>query len=204
MRVPVGIRRFGRKNTQHRRLPFPASPNLRAAQVTAATFFEGVEPFPCARWRELEAYRPQILVGPASELQKLAERVQLGAVDVRSVDRVVFVVTQCGDSPISDVSRVVLWQAFGVPVYELLVGADGMRLAGECQAQEGWHAEPYATFSVSDNELVVQTFRQNALRTGLLGYIETAACPCGGDGVRLMNVEALGSRGIQRELAATA
>lgn len=204
MRVPVGIRRFSRKRTQHRRLPFAASPNLRAAQITATTPFDEVAAFPYERWRELETYRPRILVGPARGLQRLAEQIELGAVDVRSVDHVVFVLTECGDRPISDVSRVLLWQTFAVPVYELLVGADGTLLACECELQEGWHAQPYASFSVRDNELVVHAFRQTALRTGLLGSIETAACPCGRSGVRLMNIEAPGSKEMPRELAATA
>jgi hypothetical protein len=204
MRFPVGIRRFTRKSTEHRRLPFPASPNLRTAQVTATTSFDDVEAFPCERWRALETYRPRILVGPASDLQRLVERVELGTVDVRSVDHVVFVLTECGDRPISDVSRVVLWQTFGVPVRELLVGADGILLACECQAQDGWHPQPYATFSVSGNELVAHAFRHKGMRTGMLGYIEAAACPCGRPGTRPMNVKPLGREDIQRELAATA
>jgi hypothetical protein len=130
--------------------------------------------------------------------------VELGTVDVRSVDHVVFVLTECGDRPISDVSRVVLWQTFGVPVRELLVGADGILLACECQAQDGWHPQPYATFSVSGNELVAHAFRHKGMRTGMLGYIEAAACPCGRPGTRLMNVKPLGREDIQRELAATA
>ncbi|MGI8960373.1 MAG: hypothetical protein ACR2IV_11550 [Bryobacteraceae bacterium] len=192
MRVPASFRRFSRKRTQHRRLPFPASPNLRAAQVTAATFFDGVEPFSAERWGELEAYRPRVLVGPAEDLRKLAERVELGKIDVKSVDRVVFVLTDCGDKPLPDISRVLLWQAFGVPVYELLVGAAGILLACECEAQEGWHPQPYATFSLSHDEVVVDALRQQRLRTGLIGYIETALCACGRPGTRRMHTEAQG------------
>jgi hypothetical protein len=202
--MPVSIRRFSRRSTQHYRLPFPASPNLRAAQITAATSFEAVEPFPCERWGELETYRPRVLAGPAEELKRLAERVKLGTVDVKSVDRVVFVLTRCGDRPVSDTSRVVFWQAFGVPVYELLVGPQGMLLACECEAQEGWHAQPYANFSVSRGEVVIDALRQKRLRTGLLGYIETALCACGRPGIRVMHTETRGSNEIQPELAATA
>src|SRR5690349_25008401 len=114
MQVPTSIRRFSRRSTQHHTLPFPASPSLRAAQITAATFFDGVKPFPYERWGELETYRPSVLIGPTEDLKRLAGRVELGIVDVRSVDRVVFVLTQCGDRPLSDTLRVVLWQAFGV------------------------------------------------------------------------------------------
>ncbi|MGI9075336.1 MAG: hypothetical protein ACR2JB_29350 [Bryobacteraceae bacterium] len=204
MRVPASIRRFSRKSTQRHTLPFPACPSLRAAQVTAATFFDGVQPFPNERWGELETYRPSVLVGPAEDLKKLVERVRLGTVDVKSVDRVVFVLTQCGDRPVSDASRVVLWQTFGVPVYELLVGPRGMLLACECQAQEGWHVQPYANFSVSHGEVLVDALGQKTLRTGLLGYIETAVCSCGRAGMRVMHSEAQGSNEVWHELAATA
>jgi hypothetical protein len=204
MRIPVGIRRFRRNSTEHRRLPFPASRNSRAVQVTGATFFDDVATFPCERWRELEIYRPRVLVGPATELQRLAELVEIGTVDMSSVDCAVFVLTACGGKPVSDVLRVVFWQAFGVPVYELLVDGEGILLARECELQEGWHPQPYATFSVTDNELIVQALRKKARRTGLAGNIETAACPCGRPGARLLDIEALASREAQRELAATA
>jgi hypothetical protein len=204
MRVPVGIRRFKRKSTHPRRLPFPASPDVRAAQVTPTTFFEDIKAFSHERWRELEDYRPRILVGPATELRRLAEQVELGNLDVRSVDRAVFVLTACGGTPVSDVARVVLWQTFGVPVYELLVGAKDILLACECELQEGWHPQPYATFSLHENELLVHAFRQPAHGTGLLGKIESAACPCGRPGMRLTDIEALGPRELPRELAATA
>jgi hypothetical protein len=204
MRVPASIRRFSRKSTQRHTLPFPASPSLRAAQVTAATFFDGVQPFPHERWAELETYRPSILVGPAEDLTRLVERVRRGTVDVKSVDRVVFVLTQCGDRPVSDGLRLVLWQTFGVPVYELLVSTGGMLLACECEAQEGWHAQPYASLFVSQGEVLVDALRQKRLRTGLLGYVETAVCSCGRSGMRVMHAEAQGSNEVRRELAATA
>jgi hypothetical protein len=204
MRVPVGIRRFKRKSTHHRRLPFPASPDVRAAQVTPTTFFEDVEAFSYERWTELERYRPRILVGPATDLRRLAEQVELGTVDIRSVDRAVFVLTACGGTPVSDVARVVLWQTFGVPVRELLIGAEDILLACECELQEGWHPQPYATFSIHQNELLVHAFRQQARRTGLLGNIESALCPCGRPGMRLTDIEALGPRELPQELAATA
>lgn len=204
MRVPASIRRISRKNTQCYRLPFPASPTLRAAQISAATSFEGVEPFASGRWGELEIYRPSVLVGRSEDLTRLAEQVKLGAIDLKSVDRVVFVSTECGEKAVSDTLRVVLWQTFGVPVYELLVGPEGMLLAYECQAQEGWHAQPYANFSVSHGEVVIDALHQKRLRTGLLGYIETATCACGCPGMRVMHIQAHGSKEPRHELAATA
>ncbi|MFL6353311.1 MAG: hypothetical protein ACJ74Z_15885 [Bryobacteraceae bacterium] len=202
--MPASIRRFSRHRTQHHTLPFPASPNVRAAQITATTFFDRVELFPHERWGELETYRPQILVGPAADLKRLAEGVKVGAVNVKSVDRVVFVLTQCGDPPMADTLRVVFWQTFGVPVYELLIGVGGVLLACECEAQEGWHAQPYANFSVSHDEVYVDAVRQTRLATGLIGYLETSICACGRPGTRVMHRETQGSNEVRQELAATA
>jgi hypothetical protein len=204
MRVPASIRRFSRKSTQRHTLPFPASPSLRAAQVTATTFFDGVQPFPHERWAELETYRPSVLAGPAEDLTRLVERVRRGTVDVKSVNRAVFVLTKCGDRPVSDGLRLVLWQTFAVPVYELLVSTGGMLLACECEVQEGWHAQPYAKFSVSHGEVLVDAPHNKRLPTGLFGYIESAVCACGRPGMRVMHTEAQGSNEVRRELAATA
>ena len=50
----------------------------------------------------------------------------------------------------------------------------------------------------------MDTLRQKKLRTGLLGYIETAVCACGRPGMRVMHTEAHMSNEIRHELAATA
>lgn len=204
MRIPAKIRRLGRQRTRYCELPFPAGPDLRVAQITATTHFDRVSAFPPDQWHELETYRPQVLVGPAPELQKFIEWVKLGVVDFKSIDHAIFVLIECGDKPLSDMSRVVLWQTFGVPVYELFVGAGGVLLASECEAHEGWHVQPYASFSLSDEELVVKALSQKTHRTGLLGSIETAGCPCGRPGTRVLGIEALASRTGRYELAATA
>lgn len=204
MQLSVNLRRFSRKRTGHRRLPFPASPNLRIAQLAAVSSFDRVGAFPPERWQELEAYRPHALVGPAANLQRLAERVQLGTVELTTVDRAVFALTECGDMPLSDVARVILWQTFGVPVYELFIGADSNLLASECEAHEGWHAEPHVNFYVKQNELFVEVRGRTTVRTGLSASVETSTCACGRRGVRVVNVEASVARELSQELAATA
>lgn len=204
MQVPATIRRLGRQRKRPCELPFPVAPELRVAQITPTTPFDRVAAFGPDRWQELEAYRPQVLVGPVPELQKLVESVKLRVIDLKTLDHAILVLTQCGDKPLSDMSRVVLWQTFGVPVYEVFVAMGGVLLASECEAHEGWHVQPYAIFSLSDDELVVNAPSQKTIRTGLLGSIEIASCPCGRPGKRLMRVETLRSRTTQHELAATA
>ncbi|MGA8028288.1 MAG: hypothetical protein WB992_14185 [Bryobacteraceae bacterium] len=187
-----------------RKLAFPATPKLRIAQVTAALrLLEAAESFPPDRWSELENYRPQVLAGSAADLQQLAAGVRLGAIDLSSVDHAVFMFTQWRDGPMDDAFRVVLWQAFGVPVYEVLISPGGRVLASECEAYEGWHVEPHASFFVTDAELVWHAPGERGMRSGLTARIETEPCPCGQAGTRLVDLEAAGPR-IVRSLAATA
>lgn len=191
------------RNATRRRLPFPAASNLRVAQVAGGSFFAGVQAFWPQRWDELEAFRPQVLVGPATDLQRLAERMRLHTIDLKDVDRAIFVLTECGAKPLTDVLRVVLWQTFGVPVYELFMGGGGLLLASECELHEGWHVEPPAAFSVISDELIIDTPTRHRLRTGLTGYLENELCPCGRPGARVMDVKPRSSR-ASRQLAATA
>jgi len=174
MKVPVNIGRFRRQRARAR-LPFAVTPGLRVAQVTAGNPFERGETFPVERWHELQTYRPRVLIGSAADLHQLRERVEQGTADLTSVDDALFVPTVWGDRPISDVSRVMLWQTFGVPVYELFVGKGGTVIASECEAQEGWHIAQDATFSVTAGELSVSAPGQSAAHTGLTGHIEAVA-----------------------------
>ncbi len=205
IRIAGSIRRFRSQSSGRRKLPFPLAPNLRIAQVTAdVASFDSVEVFPRERWDELVRYRPRVLVGAAADFQQLAELSRIGALDLSTVDHVIFVLTECGHKPATDVLRVLLWQAFGVPVYELLIGVAGSLLASECEAHEGWHVETGAKFSRNGDELVVDALGRNPLRTGLRGVIETEPCPCGRAGSRLIDVELLRAPAVRRELAATA
>jgi hypothetical protein len=49
--------------------------------------------------------------------------------------------TRAGDPRITDADRRELWAAFGVPVFEQIVGERGELLAAECEAHEGLHIE---------------------------------------------------------------
>jgi|GEM_PF-1488605 len=190
IQLRANVRRFRPQSLGRRKLPFPATPGLRIAQITAAaSLFDLAGAFPPERWEELESYRPHVLLGAPADLEQLVERTRSLALDLSSVDHAIFVLTKCGNKPATDVLRVVLWQAFGVPVYELLVRGESLVLASECEAHEGWHVENGAAFSVIDGELVLNAARRNGVRTGLTGFIETEPCPCGRAGLRLMDVE---------------
>ena len=57
----------------------------------------------------------------------------------------------------SDVSRVTLWQGFGVPIFELYLGPDNGLLAAECGAHEGWHLEPGIDCWRYEDELILDS-----------------------------------------------
>ncbi len=204
LRISAHIRRFSPQHRSRRKLPFPAAPNLRLAQISpVAPVFDSAQSFSPDRWHELESYRPRALMGIASDLQRLAKQAELGVRDLTSVDYALFVLTECGHTPVSDVFKVVLWQTFGVPLYELYVGSGGMLLACECEAHEGWHIEPGTSFAVKGHELILEMPGSKPLHTGLAAKVEPDLCPCGRAGLRLMDIEALATPD-RRELAATA
>lgn len=185
-------------------LPFPAHPNVRIAQLTETPSFVGVQTFVPERWLELETFRPRVLVGYAGELQRLAERVDLGMLDLVCVDHAVVLLTPCGSKPLSDVLRVVLWQSFGVPVFELFVGPDKSLLAFECEAHEGWHLEPGVQLGAFEEELILDSPGNYGLRTGLRGRILEDTCPCGRETPRLMDIAAVRPSPLLRTLSASA
>src|SRR3954447_5429615 len=106
------------------KLPFPVSPKLRVAQLSPGPRFDAVSPFTPERWLELEAYRPRVLVGEGGALEGPLEQLQLGMLDLACVDRALVVLTRYRARPMSDISRVTLWQGFGVPIFELYLGPD--------------------------------------------------------------------------------
>lgn len=197
----MNVRRLSAPSLGRRRLPLVSASNLRVAQIAHSASFEGVRAFPSEEWVLLEEYRPRILVGDTADLHQLAQRVKSSLIDLSSVDHAVFALTYGGAEPLSDVMRVVLWQAFGVPVYELFIGRGGI-LAAECETHEGWHVEPGAAFRMDDGELLFDGFGARAVRTGLHASIETEPCPCGRTTPRITGVAVL--RTHSRRLAATA
>ena len=203
--IPTSLkpRRLATLGDSFRKLPFPASPKLRIAQVSSGECFDGVKQIEQPDWPELEGYGPRVLVGTGADLQKLAKWSDRGVVALTSLDHAIFVITICGQQPLSDVLRVVLWQTFGVPVYELYVASNGAIIAAECAAQDGWHIQQGAEFFHYSGELHVTVDKQT-IRTGLTAKIHAEACPCGLVGSRLTNIEKFQDLAVIHQLAATA
>ena len=205
MRHPAEIRRFRPQTKGRCKLPVAVPHQVRVAQVSSpATLFEGARYFSQTQENELQEYGPRILLGSSEDLLKLAEHVERRSLNLGKLDRAVFVLTDCRDAPLCDTVRVTLWQTFGVPVYELLLGGDGSLLAAECEAHEGWHIESGILFSSVQGQLWYSTRRGRSGGTGLTGDVEAQSCPCGRAGKRLMNIQMDFQDAVRRRLPVSA
>jgi hypothetical protein len=120
------------------------------------------------------AYRPAAIAGTWPCLEALlTERID-------SLTHAVIVFARPGDELLTAEQRQRLWIAFRVPVFQQIIGANGVLLAAECEAHAGLHIES-PKFDPGSRP------------------IETAPCGCGRVGLRLMPVER-----IQEQRAAAA
>lgn len=188
-RLPLDLSRFRGQRSQRNELPLSIRPNLRQAQLSGVPLSGAVVCFSPKQIIDLECFRPQVLIGFVEDLQRICERVALGIADLSSVDHAILVLTRCGDEPIADKFRVVLWQAFGVPVFELVTAPDGAVIAADCEAHEGWHLQGNASAAILGGELQILRKGRPPLRTGFIGRIETEACACGRPTPRIGKVQ---------------
>lgn len=111
--------------------------------------------------------------------------------------RALFIRTGVDEGLMTPGERDALWQRYGVPMFEHLVGMDGQLLAWECETHSGLHVvEENSAIEIVESELlltsltdVVQPTIQT--RTGWAARIETEVCDCGRPGRRLLGLEVL-------------
>ncbi len=203
-RLPVDFSRLRAQRSRRNELPLNIKPNLRLAQLSGIPLSDTVVCFSCKQMVDLECFRPQVLIGSIEDLQRTSERVALGIADLSSVDHAILALTRLGEPPIGDKFRVVLWQTFGVPVYELVTAPNGAVLAADCEAHEGWHLQRTAGAAIFQGELQILQKGQQPLRTGLTCKIETEPCPCGRATPRITNVQLCSRTDPMTVLAASA
>ena len=147
---------------------------------------EGVQGIP-AGWRAMLGGRPETLVGSFATLLRLTSTPP-------SIRRIV-VSSRITIGVLSDEQREALWQAFGLPVFERLIGLDGELLAWECVAHAGLHLETERALIEGPNGDEADTVLTSLaglryplvrLRTGLVARCETARCGCGEYSPRLL------------------
>lgn len=176
MSITLKFSRFRIKRSSM--IPVPISPQTRIASITANKIETGqLRRLNQEQWPEIERFQPQILIGCAADLERLAILSEAGSIDTSSVDTAVLVTTAWNAHALTDVQRVVLWQAFAVPVYELLVSSHGYLIASECEAHAGWHLEPGVGFAPSSSGITLQV-KHARERLGTSARIETAVCAC--------------------------
>ncbi|HEY7307591.1 MAG TPA: hypothetical protein VH601_25935 [Bryobacteraceae bacterium] len=202
-RLSLGLR-FRSQRAERNKLPFGIPANIRLAQISGVSVIDRAVTFAPDDWHNIERFRPRILVGHAGSLKRLSEQVHRGILNLDSVNHAVFVLTTCGESPLSDTLRVLLWQSFGVPVYEVVVAGDGTLLATDCEAEEGWHLQPGVHARLIGRELHFEMPGVRALCTGLAAVINSEPCACGRSTFRINGMERLRGPAAVQGLAATA
>jgi len=115
---------------------------------------------------DLPRWAPEALVLPLGMALTLANRKQYGLFDLPSLNKAIVVLTSFDDTPLATRHRDLLWQSFGVPVFEQLRGSDGAVIARECEVHDGLHI-------ISES------------RPDLRGEIVTDHCACGAETPRL-------------------
>lgn len=182
------ILNFPRRAVRSRKLALPSGcGSLRVAQVTLpSALFESAIYFAPRRGSGLEEFKPQVLIGSALHLESLAQAAEAGQFRLQSLTFALYVIATSHEAPLADQTRRTLWQAFGVPVYEIFLDHESLPVATECAAHEGWHVEGGVTFMLESKELWYQRKRGVRRGTGLKGKLTAELCPCGREGTRIL------------------
>lgn len=127
---------------------------------------------------EAAAHRPAAIAGTWQRLEPLLGELLPGE-KPEPLTHAVIVLARPGGDLLTVERRQRLWRAFRVPVFEQIIGANGVLLAAECEAHDGLHIES-RKFDFGGRA------------------IETAPCGCGRTSPRLKPAEQI------EELRATA
>lgn len=138
-------------------------------------------------WLErLAEYRPECLAGTLPQLLYLATLAQTGAMVFSTVRHSLVVLQPVGDLWIEPWEREELWQAFQVPLYEVMLDPRGRTLAAECEVHDGLHMGEGQTWLTGPGaRLWYALDRGIRLRpgdvrdTGLIGQLDVRPCACG-------------------------
>lgn len=85
------------------------------------------------------AHQPDAIAASISVLRALARTVRKGALQLPNLGYALIVLTEVDGELISQEDRDLLWQTFGLPIYEQLIDPRGEVLAMECEAHQGLH-----------------------------------------------------------------
>jgi hypothetical protein len=190
--LPPSMPPLRQMQIQAQRFCFPLSGPLRIAVLEAGFHADpNLREFTPDEFVWMHSYAPEALVAPLDLALSLADQKARGLFDLPSLRTAIVVLTSLDDSPLADHHRDLLWEAFGVPVFEQLRGWDGAIFAKECEVHDGLHIdESAAILQLFEDELLATQFATPGdpiirARTGLTGEIVIAACECGAATPRL-------------------
>jgi hypothetical protein len=106
------------------------------------------------------AFAPEAIAGTWPQLEALLPE------KIPSLTHALIVVARADEPLVTLAQRRRLWNAFGVPVFQQIVGANGSLLGAECEAHDGLHIES-SKFAAAG------------------GLVEPAPCGCGRKTARL-------------------
>jgi len=146
--------------------------------------------FTSAELSAIEIFGPESIAFPLPIALNYATQRLAGANILPSLRCAVVVLSSLHTpgGPMTDDHRDLLWRAFGLPVFEQLLGLDGLVIASECEVHDGFHAE-LVSVRVESDEIVVA-----GQATGCSAEIVTGHCDCGLETPRLRNVVRLRER----------
>lgn len=101
---------------------------------------------------------------PAAVAGRLDQLLALDPYELGCLTHAQIALRRAAEPPVSERDRALLWERFGVPVYEQVIGKNGDLLASECETHRGLHV--YASEPDAD------WFRSDWVE-------ETDLCPCG-------------------------
>jgi hypothetical protein len=146
-RFERGFRRAPWPLQQGAQLQRPTAPAPSLVHRTVAVLDAGfradrrIREFAAPDLDGLEQFAPQILVIRLDAALQLADQKLRGLLTLASVDFALIVLTRTEDTPLAQHHRDLLWEAFGVPVFEQLQDAEGRVIARECEVHDGLHLE---------------------------------------------------------------
>lgn len=135
----------------------------------------------------IEAWAPESIVLPLSIAVSYAAQRLAGSNLLPSLRSAIIILSSSTPPgvPMTDDHRDLLWHAFGLPVFEQLLGPDGAVVAHECEVHDGLHAE-CVSIDPQSAELIVM-----GQPLGCSAEIVTGHCDCGLETPRLRNLTGL-------------
>jgi hypothetical protein len=91
--------------------------------------------------RAIQQWAPEAIVAPLETSLSLADQKLRGLVGLTSLRMALVVLTDINGELLDEDYRRLLWQAFGVPIFEQLRGPDCNVIARECEVHDGLHVD---------------------------------------------------------------